>query len=407
VTASSWKFFLLLIVLCLVVQGFFAMIEMACVSFNKVRLQYYVTIGNRRAIWLSKLLNAPGRLFGTALICINAALQLGSECARRFYESIGLSPDFAPLSQVIIVLIFAEVAPLFAGRRYAEHAALFGIPILYGASILLRPLIWLFDLFCRLVHKIIGSKESPGFYLSRDELQKILEEQEEEEFNTTVKNIFNLKTKTAKEFMKPLSSVQLVPSLCTVAEMRSLLTSHYSPYVPIYNKTPENIVAIAFPRDLLRQSENKRIRDYARPPWFITEKDSISSILRQFRRNNQSIAVVLSEKGLATGILTLDEIIDEIFGQSDSWVSIAETFPRICDIIVDRTFPGDMRVDEFNREYGVNLDAQGAETLSQLVAQILGHPPAIGESVRIDRFELTVEEASLLGAKTIAIRTLN
>ena len=404
--SHSWKFFLSLIVICLIVQGFFAMLEMASVSFNKVRLQYYVSKGKRRAIWLSNLLHHPGKLFGTTLICVNAALQLGSECARRFYESLGISPDLAPLSQVALVLIFAEIAPLLAGRRYAEHAAMLGIPILYLTSIVLTPLIWLFDLLCRAVHWVIGSPQGAGLYLSREELQKILEEQEQEEFNTIVTNIFTLKNKTAKELMQPLSSIQLVPSLCTVAEMRSLLTLHYTPFVPIYHKNPENIVAVAFPRDLLRQAENKRIREYARPPWFITETDSVMSILKQFRRNNQNVAVVLNEKGLATGVLTLDEIIDEIFGQSDAWMQFEELAP-VHHVIVDRTFPGETKISDFNAAYRVHLDAKGVETLAELVAHILGHAPAVGESVTIDQFELTVEEASILGAKSIAVKSLS
>ncbi|MBP7075396.1 MAG: DUF21 domain-containing protein, partial [Rhabdochlamydiaceae bacterium] len=159
---ESWEFLLTLILICLVIQGFFAMLEMACVSFNKVRLQYYVSKGNKRAIWLNDLLHHPGRLFGTALICINAALQIGSEASRRLYESLHFSPDLAPITQVIIVLIFAEIAPLFAGRRYAEHAAMIGVPVLYAMSYLLRPLIWLFDGFCRIVHKLIGSPTNAG-----------------------------------------------------------------------------------------------------------------------------------------------------------------------------------------------------------------------------------------------------
>lgn len=403
----SWEFFLTIIIVCLIVQGFFAMAEMACVSFNKVRLQYYVSKGNRRAIWLNDLLQHPGRLFGTALICVNTALQVGSEAARRFYESFHLSPDLAPLSQVFIVLIFAEIAPLFAGRRYAEHAAMISVPVLYAVSFVLRPVIWLFDGFCRLVHRILGTSQHAGLYLSREELQKILEEKDEEEFNTIASHIFALRNMTAKELMQPLGSAQLIPSICTVSEMRSLLNSRYSPFVPIYHKQPENIIAIAYPRDLLRLQETKKVRDYARAPWFITEKDSIMAILRQFRRNNQTVAIVLNEAGLARGILTLDEIIDEIFGLSDTWMSFEEMTPTARHIVVDRTFPGDTRIEEFNKTYHVNLDAHGAETLEELVTQLLGHTPALGEVVRIEQFELRVEEASLLGgAKAIAIRTV-
>ncbi len=131
------------------------------------------------------------------------------------------------------------------------------------------------------------------------------------------------------------------------------------------------------------------------------------AILRQFRRNNQSVAIVLNEAGLARGILTLDEIIDEIFGLSDSWMSFEEMVPRSHHVIVDRTFPGDTQIAIFNQTFKVHLDSQGVETLEELVTHLLGHAPSIGESVRIDQFELTVEEASLLGgAKLIAIRTV-
>lgn len=403
---ESWEFLLVLILICLVVQGFFAMVEMACVSFNKVRLQYYVSKGNKRAIWLNYLLHHPGRLFGTALICINAALQIGSEASRRLYESLHFNPDLAPLTQVIIVLIFAEIAPLFAGRRYAEHAAMIGIPILYAASFVLRPLIWLFDGFCRIVHRLIGSSEKAGLYLSREELQKIFEQKDEEEFNTISSQIFALRNMTAKDLMQPIAKIHMIPSICTVSEMRLMLSSNYSPFVPIFNKSPETIIAIAYPRDLLRLPESKKVRDHARAPWFITEKDSILTILRQFRRNNESVAVVLDEKGLARGILTLDEIIDEIFGLTDSWMSFEEMVPRSHHVVLDRSFPGDQKIAEFNQTYKVHLDPHGMETFEELMEHLLGHVPSIGESIRIDQFELTVEEAKLLGPKTIAVRTI-
>lgn len=410
----SWQFFALLIVLCLLVQGFFAMLEMACVSFNKVRLLYFVSKNNKRAEWLNYLLQHPALLFGTTLICVNTALVVGSECARRFYDSLGLSPDWAPLSQIVIVLIFAEIAPMFAGRYYAEHVAMLGVPVLFFFSILLRPLIWLLDLLCQGINRLIGKQVPSGAYLSREELQNAIEEREEaltsepskRKFNTVVANIFTLKNKIAKDLMQPLPQVTLVPSFCTVGEMRAMVKEKQCAYLPIYHRNPQNIIAIAYPRDLLRLSENKRIKDYARQPWFITENSSILQILKQFRRNNQSLAIVLNERGSATGILTLDEIIDEIFGRTDDWMSFEEMVPRAYHIVVDRSFPGEMRLEEFNKLFTVHLSYEDAETLEELMSKALGHPPSKGESVRIDQFELTVEEASLLGAKEILVRTV-
>jgi len=411
----SWKFFFLMILACLAIQGFFAMVEMACVSFNKVRLQYYVSRQSKRALWLSYLLHHPALLFGTTLIGVNTALVFGSECARRLYDSLGYSPDLAPLTQVVIVIIFAEIAPMLAGRRYAEHVALLGIPILFFFSIVLRPVIWILDLLCLGLGRLMGYEVLPGTYLSREELQNIIEEREEtfsatppvkQEFNTVVAGIFTLKNKTAKDLMQPLTHVPLVPSFCSVKEMRAIIQDTHAAFIPIYHRNQQNIVAIAFPRDLLRLSENKRIKDYARQPWFITEQTSILQILKQFRRNNQSLAIVLSDKGLATGILTLDVIVDAIFGWSDGWESYEEMVPRAYHIVVDRTFPGDMRLDVFNRQFNVHLGYQDADTLEELMTQTLGHAPSKGESVRVDQFELTVEEASLLGAKMIQVRTV-
>ena len=410
----SWKFYLALVIICLSLQGFYAMLEMACVSFNKVRLQYFVSQGKRRARWLNYLLNRPALLFGTTLIGVNLGLQLGSESARRFYDSLGLSPDLALLTQWILVLLFAEIAPLFAGRRYAEHVVMLGIPVVYVSSIILRPLIWMLDLLCSFINRLLGSPNAAGIYLTREELQKVIEEREvrpakpeQVELNTIVSRIFSLRNKTAKEMMKPLSSVILAPSICTIAEMRALLNEHYVPYLPIYHRITQNIVAIAYPRDLLRFSETTRVREHARPPWFITENNSILQILKQFRRNNKSIAVVLSEAGLAIGILTLDEIVDQIFGQTDTWISIEEIVPRSHHVVLDRTFPGDTRIRDFNAQFQVHLpEEEGLETLEELVTARLGHTPTSGESVKIDQFELIVEEASLLGAKTILIRTV-
>lgn len=408
---SEWKFYLLLTLLFVFTQGMFAMLEMACVSFNKVRLQYWVGQKKLRAKWLSALLSRPTYLFGATLIGVNASLQLGSECSRRFYESLGVNPDWAPLSQIILVIIFAELAPIFAGRRYAEHVAMLGVPILYVTSMILRPIIWFFDLICHLINRLLRSPMREGIFFSREELQYMFEQHKEEqrpskEINTVVANIFSLKGKVAKDLMKPLEGTQMIPSICNIGEMRSLLNYSYTPFLPIYERNPHHILAIAYPRDLLRLTEEKKVRDYARPPWFITENSSILQILKQFRRNNQSVAVVLDEAGYGVGILTLDEIVDSIFGKTDDWPSFEDIAPRMHHVIVDRTFPGDLSVKDFNQRFHVHLDPETAETLEELMELKLGHPPEKGESIHIDQFELSVEDAPIIGPKKISVRTV-
>lgn len=412
---QSWKAFFCLTLLCLVVQGFFSMTEMACVSFNKVRLQYYVSKKKKSALWLNYLLNHPALLFGTTLIGANAALFFGSECSRCFYDAIGLNPDFAPLSQIVLVLIFAEITPMSLGRRYAEHMVLFGVPFIYFFSLLLRPIIFILDLFCRCINRLIGNPISSTAYLSREELQNAIEERESppsdisnrQELNTIVANIFSLKAKIAKDITQPLTQIPLVPAFCTVKELRRFIEGKQIVFVPIYHRHPQNIIAVAYLRDLLRVPENKRVKEYARSPWFIAQTASILDILKQFRHNNQSLSIVLDRKGLAKGVLTLDAIVHEIFGKSSMWESFSDILPNAFHVVLDRSFPAQMRLDEFNRQFGVHLSYQNAETLGEVIIKALNHNPSQGDSVRIGRFELVIEEITFLAIKTVLVKTIS
>jgi CBS domain containing-hemolysin-like protein len=395
--------YLLLTILSIAVQGLFAFFEMACVSFNKVRLQYYVSLGTRRALWLNYLLKRPSRLFGTTLIGITASLMVGSECARHLYESMNLDPDWAPLTQVPLVVIFGELAPMFAARRHPEQAAMFCVPLMIFLARLLTPITWTFDAVSRLIHKSMSKQKEVPLFLSREEVKMAFEEQEEgeDEFNAAVSQIFQLKNLTAGQLMIPLSKVQMAPSHATLAEVRHLLSVHYAPMIPIYHRFPHNIVAIAYLRNLLRLEETKKVIDAARSPWFVTRDTSILQLLQQFRRNNQNIAVILDPSGQATGILTLDQILAEIFGEETEAPVIEEATHYI-----ERTLSGEMSVAEFNQQFDAELPVGSGDTLSDLILSELGHLPVKDEVVRIADFEFTIDEPTLLGIKTLSVRSV-
>lgn len=407
-------FWLLLTLFFIFMEAFFSMMEMALVSFNKVRLQYYLNKGNHRASWIQSLLRNPSRLFGTILLGVNIALEFGSECSRLFYSSLGLNPDIAPLTQVLLVIIFAELAPLFAARRYAESVAMLGIPLIYALSILMTPLVWLFGLFARLVNHFLGNTgQTSDLYLSRDELQRVLEEQDEglqqvgekEDFNLVVANIFNLRSQVAKQVMAPLKGVKMIPAQCTVGEMSAFLRKIPYSHLPLYHRFRHQIVGLVSPRDLIRAPDKSRVREFAAPPWFITENMPLVNIIKQFRVNRQDVAVVLNGKGEATGILTLDDILDAIFGKLGLHLPQQASEVQLKPI-VERTLPGEMLLSDFNAQFQANL--QGVETLEELADLHLGEQREQGASFRIDRFEFTVTEMTLLGTiKSLSVRTLS
>lgn len=412
-TASAF-FWLGLNLASIVILGFYSMMEMACVSFNRVRLHYYVSKGQRRAVLLNDLLHQPSRLFGTTLIMVNVAMFFGSEFAREFHIALGLSPDLAPLSQVFIVLIFGELAPMFAARNYSEHMAMLGIPLLYASAKILSPILWLLDHLTTFFSSLIsGKKMKAAVYLTQEELQKILEEQEEdqlyasdrEQFNEITSNIFSLRHKDAAQVMIPINRVPVLPSNATIEQARALFKSKNVNFLPIYHNERTNIVGIALPRDLIRPTDNRKVRDYSCMPWFVTQNVKLTHILKQFRNNNQEVAIIIDPQGYAIGLITLDDVIDEIFGKMTHSSNGNRKRKATKTFIIDRTFSSSYTVADFHDQFQIWLDEEKDLTLAQLIEKHLGYRPEAGESIYLDPFEITVKETSLHYVKSVTVKT--
>ena len=394
--------------------GIYSMLEMACVSFNKVRLQYYVSKGYTRSIWLNYLLQNPSRLFGTTLIGVNIALVIGSECSREFYSSLGLSPDIAPLTQVILVVIFGELAPMFAARRYPEHVASLGVPLIYFSAKLMTPLLFIIDLISKSVNYFFkGKKNEHNIYITEEELVKIIEEQsdntsfesENDEFRAITANIFALREKSITQVMEPIKNIALLPQNAPLKDMEALLKKTENKFVALYQKSFSHIVGIIYPREALRCQRDQKIKDYASAPWFVTEGVTLIDVLKQFRINNENLAVILNNSGNAIGIVTLDDLLEEIFGKISYENTAISQKPLQNLMLREKTFSGSMTVNEFNCQYGVQLDLNPHLTLSELLIKHLGHYPEKGESLFLAPFELTVKENTLNHIKSISIST--
>ncbi len=402
---TSWKGFLFFTLLCIFLQGFFSMFEMACVSFNRVRLSHYVKKKNKRAKWIQYLLNRPSTLFGTTLICVNTFLQMGSEFSRKLYDSFGLNPDLAPITQIVLVVIFAELAPMFAARRHSEQVAMLYIPVVYFVSYLLRPFIFLIESLNKIIHKMLPQKKESSLFLSREEVQKAFEDNVEETsyLDRTLSYFFTMKDQKAEDFMYPLQNQLLVSSETKAKDLIEKLKSRYTPFIPIYQYEKGNIKAIVSLRDLLKADPEEPVGKIGKTPWFVTKKDSITGVLKQFRKNNQSIAIVLDEEGKAFALLSLEKVVEALFGKTEA-LFIHEKTPKTH---IERTLSASMTIKEFNQRFQANIEAKEGDTLSDFIHESLGHIPVKGEKVREGFFEFEVVKVGLLGAKKILVVTKN
>lgn len=409
-SALGWLLFNLFTIIAL---GFYSMVEMACVSVNKARLQFYAINGSWRAQLLLKLLNDPSLLFTTTLIGVNVATFVGSECAREFYSSLGLDPDLAPLTQVILVVVMGELAPMFAARKFSEHVALLGAPLLYLSAKLLFPITWTIEFLTNIVDKLIGTKaHSHDLFMGKEELLKMVEGQEPAmqesqdaaDLNTIVSALFNLHTLSAKDLMQPLEPNDMLPSDATITQLRNYLRKKQQNYIPIYHKRITNIVGIVHPREVVRASENHRIADYAQAPWFITLQTSMSDIIQQFRRNNQRIAFILDKQGNAVGFITLLSIIQRAFSSAQTKQEPLPAHHK--SLMHEKTLEGSMTIKEFYDRYGTHLDEDGELTLEELIIRELGQHPNVSDSIVIGPYKLTVKSTTLLGVRTVEVSSI-
>lgn len=274
------------------------------------------------------------------------------------------------------------------------------------------PITWTIGLISQTINFLFtGSGETHLMNLTRDELQRAVEEQshelrpieEDQDFNELVTNILNLQKKQATHLMMPLHQVQMAPSSQTVQKVKEALRQTYHPFLPIYQKQRHNIIGIVDTRDLIGANPEDPVKQFISPPWFIVQDTSASEILNQFRHNNQKTAVILDHQGQAIGILTLDHVTKALFGES-----IEDPMPLIQPkqlSLVDRTLSAEMSLKAFNEEFHANIHLEGCLNLGELVEETLGHLPEQGELIKIDNYEIRIEEVSLGNVKKLWVRS--
>lgn len=384
----------------------YSMLEMACISFDRVRVQYFLTKGDLKIQWLNELLSHSGTLFGTTLIGVNIALVVGSESARQLFSSLGLSPDLSVVPQILIVILFGELAPMFAARRYPDHVIRIGVGLVYYSAKILTPILWLINGFTNFITRWIGGyKGRHETFLGREELQKILEVHEEPtvpsvenaEMNQTISNIFTIGSKTASSIMQPLNKLHLVPSSCTAGELRKIILESKQVFFPIQQEKTLDVVGIVYPRDLLRVGDNRRVRDYARQPWFVEHHLKLLDLLKQFRNNHESLSIVLDRKGKTIGYLTLDHIIESIFVQSEE--------EQVSMVVVDRTIDPNLSIGQLEQQLGIHLNLSKDLNFAEFCKEKLENHPHVGDTFTVENYEVTILESSVFDIQKVKIKT--
>lgn len=383
-------------------SAFFSSAETALTTFNKVRLRMLIDEGNKKAIILDKILENSRKMLSTVLIGNNivniAASSLTTILTQRlFHTSWIVSLGVGILTLVII--IFGEIIPKTIATIHAESIALAYAKYIRFFMIIFTPVIFVLNLFSSFILKIFRVNVNlNSASITEDELRTIVgvsQEEgiiEEDEFDM-INNVFDFGDTCAKDIMIPKVDITMVPIDISYDELLSVIQQDKYTRMPVYKDDTDNVVGIINIKDMIINEVNKMnfdMKQLMREPYYTHEKEELNDLLIEMRNNEPGMCIVLDEYGQAEGLITLEDIVEEIIGDIHDEFDQAEE--HIVRQIGDYEYivEGSINLDDFNDQLETDIDSEDYESLGGLIIEHLDRLPNKGDSVKIDNCKLTV-----------------
>jgi CBS domain containing-hemolysin-like protein len=389
-------------------NGFFVAAEYALVTVRRTRLQELSDEGSRRAKQVLGLTAVPPRFIAAMQLGVTvtslAIGALGEQALTELFDPVMATALAVGLSLLLLTffhVVVGELVPKGISLGHSERTALLVAPPVRLFFFVFKPLIWFLQKSSDVTLRLLGLEPpgADGAAYSEAELKLLLErstvegELEEEEQEMLYK-VFDFADKEAADVMVPRPEVVVVAADMPPEECLSkVLDSPYTRF-PVYRETPEHIVGVLHLRDLLNAMNDRgiagvQIEEMLRPPYIVPETKDIAALLTEFRRTNQHMAIVVDEYGDMEGIVTLEDVIEEIVGEIEDEFDLPdESVERLDDgrIRIDGTFP----IDDFNEEFGTELPIEDYHTMGGYVFGLLGRAPEQGDQIEEDGLRLTV-----------------
>ncbi|MBP3351336.1 MAG: HlyC/CorC family transporter [Lachnospiraceae bacterium] len=389
---------LIIIVLCVMMSAYFSATETAFSSLNRIRIKNMADKGNKRAALVAKLSDQYDSMLSTILIgnnivnigCSSLATVL---CLKWLGEDMG--PSISTIATTVVVLIFGEISPKSIAKESPEKFAMFSAPILKVLMVILTPFNYLFGLWKKLLSKIIKSDEDRG--ITEEEILTIVEEatQEggiDEEEGSLIRSAIEFREMEAVDILTPRIDVEGVEIHATKEQIAEVFTETGYSRLPVYEDSLDHIVGIIYHKDFHNYvyHTEQEVSSIIRPVRFITKTRKISDLLKELQQEKSHIAVVLDEFGGTVGIVTMEDILEEIVGEIwDEHDEIIQAFEKISE--EEYVVLGSANVEKLFEELEIDDEVE-VVTVSGWVMNLLERIPKENDKVTYKDWEITVLE---------------
>lgn len=401
-------------------SAFFAMAETALMAANRYRLRSLAKRGHRGAITTLWLLDRTDQLLSLILIAntlVNAAataLATAIAIIAFGYDESAIAIAIALVAFVLIV--FAEITPKFIGASYPENISLGASTVLKPMMAVATPLIWFVNLFVKLVLKIINVRPANAAQqhrVSPEELRAIVLEGGNfipQKHKSILLNLFDLETTSVEDIMTPRAQIEALNLAVPVEDIKSQLTTCYHNKLPVYEGEINQILGILHVRHavaLLNEEDEltvQHFRDLLSTPYYIPEDTSVFTQLQYFQENKERLGIIVDEYGEVQGLVTLDDIIEEMIGEFTTSVPGAarsETFG--WDARGECLLEGTTALRDINKRLELNFPLDGPKTLNGLLLEALQEIPEAAISVKIGGVVIEVIQVKNQAIKVVKL----
>ena len=405
ITGGSLILQFIVIVVLTGINAFFSSAEMAIVSINRNKLKILVEEGNKKAIMLENLMKEPSKFLSTIQVGITLAGFFASASAATGlsqYLSIYLGKLKIPYSSQIsmilitfllsyITLVFGELIPKRIALRSSEKTALASVGIIVMVSKIFSPFVKFLTFSTNVILTVLKMKEDNiEEKVSKEELRSLVEVGREhgiinEVEKEMIENIIEFDEKVAREIMIPRTKVFLIDKNISVDELFEKKEVEVYSRIPVYEDEADNIVGILFMKDLMIEAyrkgfQNVKLTEIMQEAYFVPETKNVNELFNEMQAEKKHIAILIDEYGGFSGIVTLEDLIEEVMGNiADEFDADDSSIKKLA--INKYLINGELSLNDLNDYFHIELESKHYDTLSGLLIEHMGYIPEDDEDI--------------------------
>jgi len=392
---------LVILVILLSASAFFSSAETALMTSNKLKIRNLAENGDKRAKKVLDITANTDKMLSAILIGNNVvnltASSLSTTLTLKIFGSslVGIATGIL----TFLILVFGEITPKNVASKNAENMALAYIGVISVIVTVMTPVIFIVNKVAGAVISIFTKNSDENNAVTEEELRAMVEYSHEEgvienEEKKMIVNVVDFGDTVAGDIMVPRVDMVMVDEKSSYEEILQVFREERYTRIPVYEETPDNVIGILNVKDflLIEDKENFVMKELLREPLYTYEYKKTSALMMDMRKTGANIVIVLDEYGITAGLITLEDMLEEIVGEirDEFDADEDEGITKVSDL--EYLIDGSTNLDDINDRIGLELSSDEYESIGGLIMEKLGRIPAEGEIINLDSIVLTVKK---------------